>query len=158
MWTLFVVVALAYAGSAIAQSATGKGAAADADAIRAVAKDYETTTNAGDLERWIQTFTEDAVLLPPDHPMMAGRPAIRDFAKRSYFDPFKMQLSFSFSDLTVSGDWAFAHGPYTLSLTPKDGGPAVQAKGKFVDVFRRSPNGWKFARIIFNSDAPPPAR
>jgi uncharacterized protein (TIGR02246 family) len=158
MGTLFALVALAYAGSAMAQSTTGKGAAADADAIRAVAKVYETATNAGDLDRWIQTFAEDAVLLPPDPPMMAGRAAIRDFAKQSYFDPFKLQLSFSFSDLTVSGDWAFAHGPYTLSLTPKDGSPAVQAKGKFVDVFRRRPDGWKFARVIFNSDAPPLAR
>lgn len=149
-------VALGWASSAMAQPATpsGRAASADADAIRAVGKAYESAVNAGDLDRYVQTFAEDALALPPDHPLVAGRAAIRDWAKRSFFDLYKMQLSFSFSDVTVSGDWASTHSPYTLLLTPKDGSPAVQAKGKFVNVFRRRQDGWKYARVIWNSDAP----
>ncbi len=156
MLVLFVV--LGGAGSAMSQPASpsGKTASADADAIRALGKAYESACNAGDLDLWAQTFAEDAIALPPDQPLVAGRAGIRDWAKRAFFDPFKLQLSFSFAEVTVSGDWAFAHGPYTLQLTPKDGSPAVQAKGKFVNVFRRRPDGsWKYARLIFNSDTPP---
>jgi uncharacterized protein (TIGR02246 family) len=150
------VVALGWACSAMVQStAPAKANSADANAIRALGKAYEAACNAGDLDRWTETFTDDAIFFPPDHPLVAGRLAIRDWAKRAFFDPYKMQLTFSFTEVSVSGDWAFTHGPYTLLLTPKDGSPAVQAKGKFIDVFRRRSDGWRFARVIFNSDTPP---
>jgi uncharacterized protein (TIGR02246 family) len=153
---IVLVVALGWACSAMAQSTvSAKATSSDADAIRALGKVYEAACNAGDLDRWTETFTEDAIALPPDHPLVAGRAAIRNWAKRAFFDPYKIQLAFSLTEITVAGDWAFSHGPYTLLLTPKDGSPAVEAKGKFVDVFRRRPDGWRFARVIFNSDAPP---
>lgn len=136
----------------------GRTASGDADAIRAVGKTYAAAVDAGDLDRWVETFAEDAIVLPPDQPLVTGRAAIREWVKQSFFDPFKMQLSFSFADVVVAGDWAFTHGPYTLRLTPKDGRPAVEGKGKFVNVFRRRPNGWRYARVIWNSDSPPGGR
>jgi len=152
---LFVVLGVASAAMSQPAPRSGRAVSGDADAIRALGKTYAAAVTAGDLDRWVQTFAEDAIVLPPDQPLVTGRAAIRDWAKQSFFDPFKMQLGFSFAEVVVAGDWAFAHGPYTLGLTPKDGRPAVQGKGKFVNVFRRGPNGWRYARVMWNSDAPP---
>ena len=128
---------------------------AETAAINRTAKEYLSAINSGDLNQWLGTLTDDVVYLPPDQPMVTGKKAVRPWVKKTFFDPFKMKLNFSFDELEVLGSSAFGHGRFTLALTPRAGGKNAKIAGKFVDIFRRQSNGaWKFARVIWNSDKP----
>jgi uncharacterized protein (TIGR02246 family) len=125
------------------------------DAIRRIAQEYMGAANAGDLDKWLGTLTDDIVFLPPDHPLVSGKDAVRAWAKETFFDPFRMKLNLSFDEIEVFGDTAHAYGRFTLSLSPAGGGSDIEMVGKFIDIFRRESDGvWRHARAIFNSDKP----
>jgi ketosteroid isomerase-like protein len=54
------------------------------------------------------------------------------------------------AETTVTGDYAFCTGYYTM-LGPD--GSSVD-HGKFLEVLKREGQGWKLYRDIFNSDMP----
>jgi ketosteroid isomerase-like protein len=75
--------------------------------------------------------------------------------ERNLFDPFKMELHFSFAEVEVHGPTAFVYGPFTLAMSASGGGNETRMVGKFPDVLHRQSYGsWKFARLAFNSDKP----
>jgi ketosteroid isomerase-like protein len=78
--------------------------------------------NSGDLNQWLGTLTDDAVFLPPDHPMVTGKRAVRPWVKKAFFDPFKMRFKQAFDEIESFGATAIGRGRFTLSLTP---GPAA---------------------------------
>ena len=128
---------------------------AESDAIKRTSQEYMNAINSGDLNQWLETLTEDVVCLPPDQRMVTGKKAVRPWMKKTFFDPFQMRFHHTFDEIEVLGATAFARGRFTLSLTPRAGGSATKMRGKFIDIFRRQPDGsWKFARIIWNSDKP----
>ena len=128
---------------------------ADVRAIHEVAADYAESCNTGNLPGFMSTCSADIVFLPRDDEAVSGADAVQRYLKQSFFDPFDVHLSFTFDDLELTGDSASAHGPYELRLTPKSGGETIADRGKFLDVFRRESNGaWKFARVMFNRNAP----
>lgn len=124
-------------------------------AITSVGQEYAAAVSSGDLNKWTATLTDDVVFQPPDHPQVSGRTAVVAWAKESFFDPFKMKLDFTFDEIEIWGTLAFARGRFTLALSPRQSGNAIQASGKFMNIFRRDPSGsWKYARAGFNFDAP----
>lgn len=128
---------------------------ADARAITQLANQYTAACNTGDVAGFIATCADDIVFLPPDDNAVVGADAVAAYIKSGFFDPFEVHLSFVFDELNVTGDWAFARGPFELRLTPKPGGEPVVDRGKFIDVFRRQGDGsWRFARVIFNRNRP----
>ena len=127
----------------------------ESDAINAVAQEYISACNSGDLNKWVGTLTDDIVFLPPDQPLVTGKNAVRGWIKENFFDPFRMKLNFSFDEIEVVGSTACTYGRFTLALSPTAGGADTQLVGKFIDIFSRGSDGtWKFARVIFNLDKP----
>jgi len=127
----------------------------ESDAIRQVVQEYLNAFNSGDLTKWLGTLTEDIVFLPPDHPLVSGKNAVRAWAKETFFDPFRMKLDVSFDEIEVLGDTAHAYGRFTLFLSPTGGGSDIEMVGKFIDIFRLESDGaWRYARAMFNSDKP----
>ena len=125
-------------------------------AIISVAEKYRLAVNAGDLKMWIETLTDDVISLPPDHPRIDGKEATSKWAKEAFFDPFKMNLQLEFDEVQVLGSWAFAIGRFNLTLTSNTDGSKLDVQGKFTDLFREDSDGtWRFATIMWNSDAPP---
>jgi ketosteroid isomerase-like protein len=123
--------------------------------ITKVGQEYAVAASSGDLSRWASTLSDDVVFQPPDHPQVNGRTAVVAWAKAAFFEPFKMQLDFSFDEIEVLGTWAFARGLFTLSLTPRQGGSSTQTAGKFMNIFKRDSSGsWKYSRAGFSFDAP----
>ena len=106
--------------------------------------------NAGDLDGLMETcYTEDAYLLPSNHPRVSGRPQIRQF-----FHDLRAagmgELSAETIQLDVSGDLAYCMGTYTFGL------PAAHG-GKFLEVYRRQADGsWKMVVDMFSSDQAAP--
>ncbi len=130
-------------------------AAAVAEAIDAVWREYEASQIAGDPDRWIALWAEDGVQLPPGSPPVVGKAAI-DARDRSDLEVNDYsQFVITNREVEVNGDLAFARGDFMVTVEPKSGGDSMDFEGKYMTIFRQQPDGsWKIYRDIFNPSAP----
>ena len=123
-------------------------------AVNAVWTRYSSSLNAGDLDSWLSLWTDDGVQLPPGELPVVGKDQLRA-RNKGVLDKFTVNLSIATDEVGVAGDWAFARGMYTATLTPKEGGPAIPINGKYITILKRQADGsWKIHRDIFNSNVP----
>lgn len=112
---------------------------------------WEEAYQAGNLDRLIEIYADDAVSMPPGLPILEGKAAIEaDF--RQFFKEFKVERQFSLVDLEMSGDMAVRRGEWTQAFTPKAGGESVTQVGKCLVVFKRFGDEWKMIMEIWNYD------
>lgn len=129
---------------------------ADLEAIGGLREVYAAAVNAGDVDRLTDSFTEDAVVMPPNEPVVTGYEAIESWFEAN-FEQFTTELRVSSDEVEVVDGWAFDRGTYTLTLTPKAEGEPTEDNGKYIDILQKQPDGsWKYARSIWNSDRPFP--
>ena len=155
---LLFVLAVAMV-SAQAPATGGKTAAgpSGADAIKAVADAYVKATLAGDAKAIAALYTDDAVEMPPNQPMIKGKDAIQQFYEKEMASGMKMtSFTVTHLDTNASGDRGYDVGTYRQSLTLKGASAPVSDSGKYTVILKRSAAGWKVAYAIYNSDQPPP--
>jgi uncharacterized protein (TIGR02246 family) len=128
---------------------------ADISAINNNIEQYTSSMNAGDLDRWISLWADDAIQMAPDAPAVIGKEQIR--AKyESIFPLFIFKMSIANEEVKISGDLACSHGNYIVSMTPKAGGETIKIDGKYLSIEERQADGsWKIIRSCFNGNAPP---
>ncbi len=128
----------------------------DTEAITKVIKEYQDAVEAGDVDRWVNVNTDDALYMAPDQPLVSGKAAIKKWAKTSWFDVFTMKYDYvRAKDIEVSGSLAVARTEFRLGVVPKGGGKGMKGDGKAEVVLRKQADGsWKIARQTFNWDAP----
>ena len=114
--------------------------AADRAAIEALSADYTAAVQAGDPAAVSALHTDDAILHPPNEPSVSGREAIDAYFARIHAEP--MDLTYVTEDVVVSasGDMAYEIGTW-------DG-------GKYLSIYRRTPDGWKIVADAWSDDAP----
>jgi uncharacterized protein (TIGR02246 family) len=128
----------------------------DLKAIDVVRNAHVAALTAGDARAWVAQFTDDAVQMPPNAPANVGAANIASWSQ-AFLDQFRVRFALAVDEVRVSGEWAFERGTYTIGLTAKAGGPAMQEIGKYLTVYQRKPgNTWRMARDIWNSNSPPP--
>lgn len=126
----------------------------DRVAIQEVADEAVAIMNSPtpDLDAYTRTYyAEDAVVLPPNGPMVSGQAAIASFLKS--FPPI---TSFEFTLVHVEGtpDMAWVQGAYDMTMTP-EGSEPINDTGKYIEIWKKQADGgWKVVRDIFNSDLP----
>jgi len=127
---------------------------ADIAAINNNIEQYISSMNAGDLDRWISLWADDAIQLAPDAPAVIGKEQIR--AKyESIFPLFIFNMSITNEDVKISGDLACSYGNYTVSMTPEARGETIKIDGKYLSIEERQADGsWKIIRSCFNDNAP----
>jgi uncharacterized protein (TIGR02246 family) len=124
---------------------------ADVDAIYA---QFADSLRAGDADAWAALWTEDGIQMPPDAPSVSGRTPIRE-TMRAILGQFDFDMEIQTEEAHAAGDWGFARGTYTATLTPKQGGSTIPIDGKFVTILAHQVDGsWKVHRDIFNSNVP----
>lgn len=125
------------------------GSAMDSDsrlAIEAAVSRYVAASNQGDAEALTSLYTEDAVLLPPDHGPIQGREAIGEFWRRGTDSGLVVRTM----RVEVEGSMGYLVGQYRLPPTSEE--PADS--GKYVMCLRRQRDGsWKLSADIWNSSA-----
>lgn len=122
---------------------------ADQAAIQATVQAFVDGVLAGDAAAVAATYTEDAVLMPPNHPAVTGRAAIQ-----AYFEEFPQVSEFDcrITEVEGSGDTAYIVGRYTMTVPMEEGDP-VMDEGKFFEIRKKTADGsWLFHRDMFNSD------
>ncbi len=121
----------------------------DRTTIRNIIAKFDEDMLARNLDALVAAYTEDAVLMPPNAPMVRGRTGIRQF-----FESFPEVTEFRQSPVEIAGegDLACPWGTYEMTLVPP-GAAAVKDHGKVLAVWGRQPHGaWLVARVCWNSD------
>jgi uncharacterized protein (TIGR02246 family) len=142
----------------VAPSSTGD---ADPSAVRrAIDSANAQVVNAlkqGDAAATAAVYADDAISMPPDQPALRGRDAIRKSMEKFLSGTTVKNPTLTTVDVIVSGDIAVETGTQDGTMQPKSGGGAVSAKGKYLAVYKRQPDGsWKIIRDAYNPDAPTP--
>jgi len=132
--------------------------AADEAAIKASDEQWSAAAGKHDVDAAVAPYAEDAVLLPPNAPLAKDPKSIRE-AWAGMLGP-NVAVSWTASKIEVAkaGDLAYSYGTYAMAITDPKGGPAINDRGKFLEIWRKQADGkWKCIVDTFNSDLPLPA-
>ena len=126
---------------------------ADIQAIIELDNDVHAAVEAGDLDAVMAFWTDDALIIAPNLPMVHGKAAVRSFFQAA-FDSMTLEFERSSEEVIVSGDLA-VHRGHTVSTYTPTGQASIEDPQKWVDVYRRQPDGsWLIWLTIWNSDLP----
>jgi uncharacterized protein (TIGR02246 family) len=152
--TIILATALAMLFSAI--SCQKQDTEADIAAINELYDQYCIQANAGDLDNFLFLWEDNAIRMEPDNPSIIGKENINFFFEVP-FEQFNTNVAiYGDTEIQVTKDMAFSRGTYTLSLTPKEGGPTTHIDGKWLDILKRQTDGsWKIYIDMVNYNAPP---
>ena len=102
----------------------------------------------GDLDAMGGVYTEDARILPPGQPMIQGRTAIQGFWGAAAEALGVTGVDLSTVELEVQGDVAEEIGEYAIH-----GADGVLDNGKYIVVWKRTDDGWRWHWDIWNSNS-----
>ena len=130
----------------------------DAEAVNAIYRKFSEAVNHRNATAYGDLFAENAVVMPPNAPAVAGRAAIKDWAKR-LFENWRVEAdTVTVERQEADGLVAFrrwvASGRYVATAT----GQAVPLVQKYLDVLTKDVSGvWRFAAHMWSSNARGPS-
>jgi uncharacterized protein (TIGR02246 family) len=148
MKKLITVVSLV---AAVVVTAVVQGQGKTEPVLDKITADYAAAYNAKDAAKVAALYAEDALVMPPNEPMVKGRANIQARLQRELKENVTLQLTPTES--TISGSQAFEAGTATVKLP--DG---RTEKEKYLVVYKRVGSEWKIAFDIWNSDTPLPPK
>ena len=154
--TLVFAVGIVLALSACAQTAPpAVDTAADEAALKAATLTWLEAYNAGDVDKIVALYEEDAVLMPPHAPVANGHAAIRAFltADTAGAKAAGIKLVPGTSTAGVAGDTGWESGTYTAT----NASGVIVDSGSYLSVSHKSNGKWLYHRDTYNSDRPLPA-
>jgi ketosteroid isomerase-like protein len=125
----------------------------DRTTIRSIIAKFDQDMLAGNRPSLVAVYSDDAILMPPNAPMVRGRIEIQQF-----FEAFPKVTEFRQNPVEIAGegDLAFPWGTYEMAVLPADATKAVKDRGKVLGVWRKQPDGtWLVSRVCWNSDLAP---
>lgn len=149
--TRHLFLALGLLASACAPTSTSTDTAADDQAIRAAMETLNSAIAGQNDSLAASVYAEDAVMMPPGAPRVAGRANIRAFWATVW--PLKATLTMTPAQIQVAGEWASEEGTWTWTMPTPAG--ELRDHGKYLDVWRRVDGTWTITRDIWNSDQSP---
>jgi len=153
---VLLVVGTVFALSACRQTpaASAVDTAGDEAALKAATATWIESYNAGDVEKMVGLYAEDAVLMPPHAPVANGTAAIRTFltAETAGAKAAGVKLVPGTSTAGVAGDTGWESGSYTVT----DASGATVDSGSYLSVSHKSNGKWLYHRDTWNSDRPLP--
>jgi uncharacterized protein (TIGR02246 family) len=153
--SLMLAVGTVLALSACAPAAPPAADTADDEAaLKAATRTWLEAYNAGDVEKIVALYEEDAVLMPPHAPVANGHAAIRAFltADTAGAKAAGIKIVPGTSTAGVAGDTGWESGTYTVTNAS---GAAVDS-GSYLSVSHKSNGKWLYYRDTYNSDRPLP--
>jgi ketosteroid isomerase-like protein len=126
---------------------------ADITAIKASESTWVSAANSKDWVALAMLYAEDAIVMPPNHPIVTGRADIQKL-----FESFPPMSGFQLpiAEIEGRGDLAVVRGTYSLTIN-QEGAAPVTDTGNWMEMRRKQANGsWLIVRDIWNSDTPMP--
>jgi len=120
-------------------------------AVRAADAEWSKVAGAKDVDKTVSYYADDAVVLPPNQPMVTSKDGIRNLWKG--FLESLTDISWKTTRVETSGKMAYLIGTYAMTM--KDG---AKDRGKYCEVWKKEASGkWKVVADMFSSDLPLPA-
>ncbi len=126
-------------------------------AIAAIDKKFMEDANRGDAAAGAAAYTDNAILMPPNHSPLEGKQAIEKYLTEiaSQFQASNFQLSIL--EVDVQGDTTIVRGTYSANFTIPGVDAPMEDRGKTLQVWKKQADGsWKIHRDIWNSNMPIP--
>jgi len=126
-------------------------------AIAAIDKKFMEDVNRGDAAAGAAAYTDDAILMPPNHSPLEGKQAIEQYLAEiaPQFQASNFQLSIL--EVDVQGDMTIVRGTYSANITIPGVDAPMEDRGKTLQVWKKQADGsWKIHRDIWNSNMPIP--
>jgi uncharacterized protein (TIGR02246 family) len=126
---------------------------ADEAAIKAAGQSWFDAFKAGDVEKVVAGYADDAVVMPPNAPPMNSKDALRAFFTSETTSVKSAGLEIVNGDSTtgVSGDTGWHQGAYTV----KAGDGSTVDAGSYMEVWKKRDGKWLIVRDIWNSSNKP---
>jgi uncharacterized protein (TIGR02246 family) len=115
-----------------------------------MATEWAATYNAKSAAKLAGFYTEDAVYMPSNQPMVKGRAAVEAHFTQEFQQGFT-NVKLTPVESAISGSQAFEAGTATITAP---GGRTEN--GKYVVVFKQEGGAWRIAYDINNTDQPAP--
>jgi len=148
-----VIITLLFSVVFISCQSTMQEPAPDLDKLRSQVQEmedaYATASNAGDAEAVVKYYSEDAISLPQNEPMLSGKSAILARLKENYEDNGGVTAIFEVVEIFAAGNLVIEIGKSTE--TDSDGNVI---NGKYMSIFENRDGKLVCIRDIWNNDAP----
>jgi uncharacterized protein (TIGR02246 family) len=127
---------------------------ADVRAIRKLEDEFLAAHSYGDGVKLAEFYTDDALLIPPNEPIVRGKKAIAEWYQGEFKKaPPIENPTVVLEEIVISGDMAVIRGIFTLKFK-NNGGTRVENL-RFISIWHRQKNGsWLFYCDIWNTYAP----
>jgi len=130
----------------------------DVAAIQAIGPALDEAALAKDVDGVVGLFTDDAVFMPSNAPIVEGRanfaPWIQSALDAMAFTEHVIRLT----DVQGAGNFASARGVYSEAYVLEGATEPVQDTGKLLAALRKQPDGsWRISVWMFSSDLPLPS-
>ena len=156
--TLLLVLSLSTACQQQAQTTVADTRAADEATLRTLDAEWSRAAGAKDVEKTVSYYADDALVMPPNSPVLTGKAAARAMWSGMFSAPgFGGGWKATKVEVARSGDLAYVTGSYEITENDASGKPMTD-KGKFLEVWKKQADGsWKCVVDMFNTDLPPAA-
>ncbi len=148
-----LIITMLFSVVFISCQSTMQDSAPDLDQLRSQVQEmedaYATASNARDAESVVKYYSEDAISLPQNEPMLHGKPAILARLKENYSEDGGSTAKFEVVEIFAAGNLVIEIGKSID--TDSDGN---ETTGKYMSIFENRDGKLVCIRDIFNSDAP----
>jgi ketosteroid isomerase-like protein len=124
------------------------------DGIEKIYSEFSENVKKQDIEGLVSKYTEDVCFMFPNMPMVQGREALK-MAFKGVFDAGVKEINLEVNELIDAGDYVIERSTYRQKIQPP-GMDVIEDVGKYVVVWKKTPEGYRAYWDIINSDLPPP--
>ncbi len=146
LWIAFRTAA-ALAAASLSCGPAQDESTAENHAVAAATERYVAASGRGDAAALAALYDDSATLLPPEHEIIEGRPAIEAFWRGGLEEGLEVRTT----RIETSGTLAYTIGRWRLPATDEE--PADS--GKLVLCWKREGSTWKLTADIWNTSVPP---
>jgi uncharacterized protein (TIGR02246 family) len=113
------------------------------EAATALYKEFVFAANSSDAARFADVFTDDAIRIPADTPIIKGKEVILKDAQE-FYEEFTEEAKIEVLDAHMFGGMISARGTWANISTPKDGGEPRKINGNWISILKKQSDGaWK---------------
>jgi ketosteroid isomerase-like protein len=137
---------------------SGDTRAADEAALRKLDDEWSKAAGAKDIEKTVSFYSDDAIVLVPNSPLLKTKEQIRTLWTGMFSIPgFSGGWKPEKIEIARSGDLAYISGRYEINEVDPSGRPLTDT-GNYLEIWRKQSDGnWKCVVDTFSSDLQPPS-
>ena len=136
----------------------GDTRASDEATLRKLDDEWSKAAGAKDIEKTVSFYSDDAIVLVPNSPLLKTKEQIRTLWTGMFSIPgFGGGWKPTKIEIAKSGDLAYITGRYEIQEVDPSGKPLTDT-GNYLEIWRKQSDGnWKCVVDTFTSDLPPPS-